>query len=138
MPPAIQSRSTARCTRLVAVSGSCSARYTARGILKPASVPRSCASTRGQSAVRGADDDRRRHLVEARVGHAQHAHLLHAGRVADRLLDLRRREVLAADADELLQPRDVAQLAVVVERAEIAGAQPAVGGEGVRVGLAAG
>src|SRR6476660_2347952 len=82
-----------------------------------------------------ADDHRRRHFVEPPVGNANDAHVLHAGRIADCLLDFGRRHVLAADADELLEPGDVVQFAGVVDRAEVSRAQPAVCGERIGVGF---
>jgi hypothetical protein len=59
-------------------------------------------------------DHRCRDLVEARIGNAEHTDLLDATRVAQCLLDLGRREILAANADDFLQPRDVDELAVGV------------------------
>ncbi|HET8607657.1 MAG TPA: hypothetical protein VFL66_11605 [Gaiellaceae bacterium] len=46
-----------------------------------------------------------------------------------RLLDLAREDVVAAADDQLLQPVDEVEVAVAVEAADVAGAQPAVRGE---------
>ena len=49
-------------------------------------------------------------------------------------VDLQRADLLAAAVDQFLQPAGQAQVAVVVDRALVAGAEPAVG-EGLGVGL---
>src|SRR5205807_7144409 len=50
------------------------------------------------------------------------------------LVDLPRRDLLAAPVDHLLEPPDQSQVAVGVEYALVAGAEPAVGeGRGVRL-----
>ena len=53
----------------------------------------------------------------------------------ERVLDLARVHVVAAGDDQLLARPDDAQVAVAVELAEVAGAEPAVGGEGLGVGV---
>ena len=59
-------------------------------------------------------------------GHGDHRALEHRRVRADRLLDLGGREVLAAAADDVLLAGDEGEGLVVVDRDEVAGAQPAV------------
>ena len=101
------------------------------GILNAAS----CAVEEGAQAglvellVRLDVDDRHRHLAEPLVGHAEHRHFgdRRAG-VAGRL-DLGGGDVLAAADDDVLLAVDDEQITVLVEIADVAGADVAVGGE---------
>ena len=68
-----------------------------------------------------------RDLAEARVGHADHRHLRDARVAQQEVLDLGRVRVEPADDEHVLDAADDAQVAVGVDRAEVAGVQPAVG-----------
>ncbi len=70
---------------------------------------------------------RRRDLAEALVGQAEHRAFGNVGMGVDRLLDLDAGDVLAAADDDVLLAVDDEQIAVLVEIAEVAGEEIAVG-----------
>ena len=72
-------------------------------------------------------DERHPDFAEAFVGHADHRGLRDAWMAQQQVLDLGRVRVEAADDEHVLDATDDAQVAVGVERAEIAGVQPSVG-----------
>ncbi len=75
------------------------------------------------------DDDRRHGLAPLRVAASEHSRLEHLRVRLEHRLDLDRRDVLAAADDRVgLAPRHV-QAPALVELAEVAGVQPAIGGE---------
>ena len=74
----------------------------------------------------GGHDDRPEHLAPPLVGHADHGRLLHGRVLLEDLLDLDGIDVLAAADDPVAPAPDEEQVALVVEAAEVAGAQPAV------------
>ena len=71
------------------------------------------------------DDEGHADLAEALVGDADHRGLLDGGMAQQRVLDLGRVGVEAADDEHVLDPSDDAQATGVVDRPEVAGAQPA-------------
>ena len=75
--------------------------------------------------------DRARVLAEPLVGRGDHRDLGDLRERGDRLLDLGRRDVLAAADDHVLHPVGDREEAVGVEHAHVAGAVPAVGVERV-------
>src|SRR5947207_2813642 len=63
------------------------------------------------------------------------ARMRHLRMGVEDLLDLARKELLAAAIDDLLAPPDDLDIALVIDiAAEIAAAEPAVGGEGLGIG----
>ena len=66
------------------------------------------------------------------VGHADRCGLEHGGVAEQRLVDLARRDVLAALDDQLLDAAGDEEEAVGVAVPQVAGAQPPVGREGWR------
>ena len=66
-------------------------------------------------------------LTQLRVRHGETHGLAHGGMREQDLVDLARRDLLAAAVDQLLQAARQPQIAVVVEATLIAGAKPAVG-----------
>src|SRR5262245_43999871 len=91
---------------------------------------------RGSLGAGAQAQDRTRDLSRRSVGHPDDGHLRDSRMVGEHVLDLARTDVLAlADDDVLLAARD-AEIALAVERAQVAGAEPPVGGEGVRVARA--
>ncbi len=78
------------------------------------------------------DDERHADLAEPLVGDADHRGLLDVGMAQQRVLDLGRVGVEAADDEHVLRPADDAQAPGVVDHAEVAGAQPAVGRQRLR------
>ena len=125
-PPPLSWRSLYFSTRWVGVFGSASRNSHSRGTWNLAR--RSAANARSSSGRhrRARDDERLDLLAEHRVGHADHRRLGDGGMLAERLLDQRRRHVLAAAADDVALAVDEVEPAVGVERAEIAGVEPAV------------
>ena len=71
-------------------------------------------------------------LAPSVVRQADHGDLRHIGVLQQRVLDFGREQVLAAPDNHLLHPPGNAQIALPVERAEVARMQPAVGVDGVR------
>ena len=68
--------------------------------------------------------------------HGEGDDLRHRRMIHQHLVDLERRDLLAAAIDDLLQPAGDAQIAVLVEHALVAGVEPAMGeGRGVGVGV---
>ena len=82
-----------------------------------------------------AQHDGRSHLFsQLLVGQREGDRLRHRRMVEQRLVDLARRDLLAAAIDDLLEPPGQAQIAVLVDPPLIAGAQPPLGeGRGVRL-----
>ena len=74
-------------------------------------------------------DDRDRHFAEPLVGRAEHRRFGDVGAGVAGRLDLGRRDILAAADDDVLLAVDDEQIAVLVEIADVAGADIAVGGE---------
>ena len=72
-------------------------------------------------------DERHPDLAEAFVGDADHRDLRDPRVPQQQVLDLGRVRVEAADDEHVLDAPDDAQVAVGVERAEVAGVQPSVG-----------
>ena len=72
------------------------------------------------------DDDRGHDLAPLQVGYAHDCDLADRGMVAEHVLDLGRRDRLAAGPDDVAGAADDREVAVVVERPEIAGVVPAV------------
>src|SRR4051795_9827778 len=66
----------------------------------------------------------RRHLAEARIRHPDHLRGLHRRMGEQHLLHLGGRDVLAADAEDVLQAADHAEAALGRDLAEIAGTEP--------------
>ena len=86
--------------------------------------------------VRQQADHRAGVLAEAFVGGGHHRHLGHSGNLGDDLLDLGRRQVLAAADDDVLHPVGDGQTAVLVDHPDVAGVVPPVVVEGdVEVGI---
>ena len=114
---------------VAAVRGRASTTARRRGCLKGASRPSQNARRASRSGGVGArpDDDHRGHdLAPLRVGDADDRDL-GDGRVrGEHRFDLGRRDRLAAGADHVAGAADDRQVALVVERAEIAGVVPAV------------
>ena len=79
--------------------------------------------------TRAQHDERHTDLAQPLVGDADHRGLLNVGVAKQRVLDLGRVGVEAAHDEHVLRPADDAQAAALVDHAEVAGAQPAVGGE---------
>src|SRR3954454_13360864 len=79
--------------------------------------------------------ERETDLAEALVGNADDGRLGDAGQPGQRLLDLGRVDVEASADVHVLQPVGDRQVAGVVERADVAGVQPAVGVDRGRGGL---
>jgi hypothetical protein len=73
------------------------------------------------------DDDRHDLFAEPRVGDADHSRLGHRRVPVQHVLDLARIHVVAAADDELLLAADKEQEPVLVEVAEVTGAQPVTG-----------
>ena len=69
-------------------------------------------------------------LAVVAVGHAHRGRVEHRRVAQQHLVDLARRDVLAALDDQLLEPAGDEEEAVAVAVPEVAGAQPAVGREG--------
>ena len=69
--------------------------------------------------------EQRRNLAEMLVRHADHGAIEHRREGVHHLLDLGRRDVLAAADDEFLQPPGDGEEAVLVALGEIAGVVPA-------------
>ena len=66
-------------------------------------------------------------VAEPRVGDPDHRRLEHVGMLVQHLLDLARIDVVAVADDHVLEPVDDEQIPVVVDVAEVAGREPAVG-----------
>ena len=111
-----------------ALRGSCpSTKMMCVGILNGASRPVRCAVRSSAVSVRPGGGHRGGHLLaEPLVGHAEHGRLVHVGVLVDGGLDLGAVHVLAAAQDHVLDPVLDVDEALVVEAAEVAGAQPAV------------
>src|SRR6266404_9176725 len=74
-------------------------------------------------------------LAEPGVGDANHGGMQDLGVGVEDLLDLAGKELLAAAIDDLLAPTDDLDIELVVDSApKVAAAEPAIGGEGLRVG----
>ena len=83
-------------------------------------------SSAAEVAAGRLDDERRDELAPLLVGDADHGDLGDVGVLEDGVLDLDRRDVLAAGDDDVLlavRDRDVAEL---VDRPAVAGVEPAV------------
>ena len=76
-------------------------------------------------------DERGAHLAEPRIGNADDLRGRDGGMREQHLLDLGRGDVLAAHPEGVLDAPDHAQPALGRENADVAGAQPAVGREGL-------
>ncbi len=74
-------------------------------------------------------------LAGVRVGHADDHRLSDGGMGGDHLFHLGRVDVEAGDDDEILDPIDEEEEAVVVDHRDVARAEPAVLGEGPLAGL---
>ena len=115
---------------VAAVRGSASTTSTRRGCLNGASRPAQNVAQRrrrrGRSAPGAHTIDRGHDLAPLRIGHADDRDLGDRRVLAEHLLDLGRRDRLAAGADHVARPADDREVAVVVDRAEIAGVVPAV------------
>src|SRR5262249_60423731 len=77
--------------------------------------------------------DGTRDLSRRRVGHPDDRHLNDPGMVGEQVLDLARTDVLALADDDVLLAAGDPEIAIAVERAQVAGAEPAVAGEGLLV-----
>ena len=122
------SRSTFFCTLPVDVLGS-GPKMTRFGALNRASRLRTC-SISSASVAGGAflqRDERDRNLAPFLVGRRDHGHFEHRGVARQRILDLDRRDVLAAGDDDVLRAVAQRDVAVGEHDAEVAGAEPAVG-----------
>ena len=80
------------------------------------------------------DDGRGDILAELAVRQRERHRLQHRGMIHQRFIDLARRDLFAAAIDDLLQPSGDREIAVGVDGALIAGAEPAVD-ESFAVGL---
>src|SRR3546814_6936275 len=76
-------------------------------------------------------DERLRALAAIGVGDAEYDRFLDRGMLVQMRLDHAGIDLEAADRDHVLQPVDAADIALGVDRRDVAGAQPAVGGEAV-------
>ena len=107
-----------------------------RGTLK--SARREAAKSRRSRSVTRcafAQHDGRGHLfAELVVRHGKGERLPHGRVVHQHVVHLARRDLLAAAIDDLLQPPGDGEIAVLVEHALVAGAEPAIG-EGFGIGL---
>ncbi|CAB4992389.1 unannotated protein [freshwater metagenome] len=74
-------------------------------------------------------DRRAHHLAPLRIGHADDRHVRERRVIHQCRFDLGRRHRLAAGTDDVLYPADDRVEAFIIERGDIAGAEPAVGGE---------
>jgi hypothetical protein len=68
-------------------------------------------------------------FAEVGVRHADHRALGHAGHVVEVALDLGGIDVVAAADDQVLAAADDGDVAALVHLADVAGLEPAVGGE---------
>src|SRR5690606_37519130 len=75
------------------------------------------------------DHDRDADLAEVRVRHADHGALRHAGHVVEVAFDFGRVDVVAAADDQVLAAAHDGDVAALVDLADIARPEPAVGGE---------
>ncbi len=130
-------RSASRSGLPVGSVGKASTTITRSGVLNRA-TPRASNHARAVSTsnVGRADDERGDPLAHEFVGIADRDRVAHVGMRFELVLDLGGRDVLAAPDDDVLQAADDREPAVVVERREVAGAEPAVGVE--RVGVVRG
>src|SRR5262249_44754798 len=87
--------------------------------------------------LRAAADDGTGDLARSGVGDADHRHLRDRGGCGEQVLHLPRADVLTLSDDDVLLPAGDAEIALGVERPEIARPEPAVGGERLRVERAA-
>ncbi len=87
----------------------------------------------GGSAPFGRDDERHDHLAAVFVGDAEHRDVGDRRVRVEHVFDFLGRDVLALADDDVLDPAGDEDRAVLVEAAEVAGVQEAVGGERVRV-----
>ena len=112
----------------VGLRGSTSIQSTDVGHLKPARRSRAKAMISSSVDVAaGRDhDDRLGRLAPPLVGHADDGDVGDAGMGHQHVLDLGRVHVLAAGHDHVLHPVVDVEVAVVVEVAGVAGAEPAV------------
>ncbi len=124
---AISALSDSFATRIVGVSGNASRNSTRAGILYGARrVAQNCAQLRfADRRARRANDARDDVFLRQRRRNADDRCLLHARMERERVLHLARRDVLAAPADHLLVAPDKHHVAVSVDVARVAGAQPA-------------
>src|SRR5947209_14731369 len=83
----------------------------------------------------GGDDESHADLAHAVVGDADDRRLLDVRMAQESVLDLGRVNVEAADDEHVLDATDDAEVAALVEHAEVAGARPAVVGQRVGRGL---
>jgi hypothetical protein len=97
------------------------------GAIRAARNSRSASGLRSRPVLRQVD--RGGNLAEALVGQAEHARLGHVGMRVDLAFDLDRRDVLAAADDDVLLAVDDVEVSVLVKVAEVARAEPAIGGE---------
>ena len=102
--------------------------------MRPSRNARTSAERRGRGGV-ARHDDGDADLAHHRVGPGDHRHVGHAGVGGQRGLDLGRVHVVAAADEHLLGPPGEAHQAVGLDAGQVAGPQPAVGGDGRRGGL---
>ena len=76
------------------------------------------------------DDERRRHLAQPAVGHADHERLGHRGVTHQQHLDLGGGDHEVADAERLPDPPSKEDVAVGVRHRQVAGPEPALRVEG--------
>ena len=81
---------------------------------------------RGGSASRFRHDGHQRPFGPLRVGDGDHRGLEHVGMAHHRILELDRRDPLAAGLDDVLGAVRDGHVTLAVERADVAGAEPAV------------
>ena len=124
-----RARSSSFTTLPVAFTGNSSRNSTKRGTLKFAISPRahSMISRRLDRRTGLEHDERLRDFAEAFVGNADHGDLRDARMAQHQVLDLGGIRVEPADDEHVLDAPDDAQVAVGVDRAEVAGVQPTVG-----------
>ena len=125
----ISLRSSSLTTLPVAFTGSASRNSTVRGTLKFA-ISRACPFDdlrRVDGRARREHDERLADFTEPLVGHADDGDLRDARVAQHEVLDLGRVRVEPTDDEHVLDAADDAQVAVGVERAEVAGVQPTVG-----------
>ena len=72
------------------------------------------------------DDNGLRHLARMLVGHGDHRDVGDLRMLEQNRLELRGRDLESLDLDQLLQPIDHGQVAVVIEHTDVAGVQPAL------------
>jgi len=81
------------------------------------------------AGARPGNDHRHAHFAEVRVRHAHQRAFGHAGQLVDVALDLGRVDVVAATDDQVLAAADDVDITALVDPADVAGLEPAVGSE---------